>query len=139
MMIKYTKLALAAAASLVALSPAQADSLNEAITADLPSLMEIYRDLHANPELSGEEVRTAAKLAAEARRLGFTVTEKVGGTGVVASTGALAAAGGENPPARRPSDHGAAVFASGDTASPGRESTRESASPAETGGPATPR
>lgn len=83
-MIKYTKLALAAAASVMALSPVQADSLNEAITADLPSLMEIYRDLHSNPELSGEEVRTAAKLAAEARRLGFTVTEKVGGTGVVA-------------------------------------------------------
>lgn len=83
-MIKYTKLALAAAASVMAFSPAQADSLNEAIAADLPSLMEIYRDLHANPELSGEEVRTAAKLAAEARRLGFTVTEKVGGTGVVA-------------------------------------------------------
>ena len=33
----------------------------------MPSLMDIYRDLHSNPELSGEEVRTAAKLAAEAR------------------------------------------------------------------------
>ena len=63
---------------------ARADALNDAITADMPSLMEIYRDLHANPELSGEEVRTAAKLAKEARRLGFQVTEKVGGTGVVA-------------------------------------------------------
>jgi len=80
----FTKLGLLAAASMLAVSPAQADSLNEAIAADLPSLMEIYRDLHSNPELSGEEVRTAAKLAAEARRLGFTVTEKVGGTGVVA-------------------------------------------------------
>lgn len=83
-MLKYTKLALIAAASVVAISPIQADPLNDAITADMPSLMELYRDLHANPELSGEEVRTAAKLAAEARRLGFTVTEKVGGTGVVA-------------------------------------------------------
>ena len=83
-MLKHTKLALAAAASMLTLSPAHADSLNEAITADMPSLMEIYRDLHANPELSGEEVKTAAKLATEARRLGFTVTEKVGGTGVVA-------------------------------------------------------
>jgi len=84
MMLRYTKLALMATATVLAISPAQADSLNDAITADLPSLMEIYRDLHANPELSGEEVRTAAKLATEARRLGFTVTEKVGGTGVVA-------------------------------------------------------
>ena len=31
-----------------------------------------------------QEVRTPAKLAAEARKLGFTVTEKVGKTGVVA-------------------------------------------------------
>ncbi|MGB5725398.1 MAG: amidohydrolase, partial [Parasphingorhabdus sp.] len=83
-MRKFSKFALLAAASVLAVSPAQADGLKDAISADLPSLMEIYRDLHANPELSGEEVRTAAKLAAEARRLGFTVTEKVGGTGVVA-------------------------------------------------------
>ncbi|MEO9634846.1 MAG: amidohydrolase [Parasphingorhabdus sp.] len=83
-MQKLVKLGLLAAASMLAAVPVQADSLKEAIAADMPSLMDIYRDLHANPELSGEEVRTAAKLAAEARRLGFTVTEKVGGTGVVA-------------------------------------------------------
>lgn len=50
----------------------------------MPSLMALYRDLHANPELSSAEFRTAARLAAEARKAGFTVTEKVGGTGVVA-------------------------------------------------------
>lgn len=79
-----TKLGLMAAVSMLASVPVQADSLKDAIAADMPSLMDIYRDLHSNPELSGEEVRTAAKLAAEARRLGYTVTEKVGGTGVVA-------------------------------------------------------
>jgi amidohydrolase len=63
---------------------AQADTLRDAIAKDMPSLMNLYRDLHANPELSFQEVRTAAKLAAEARRLGFEVTEKVGKTGVVA-------------------------------------------------------
>ncbi len=83
-MLKITKLTLLATASVMAVAPVQADPLNDAIKADMPSLMEIYRDLHANPELSGEEVQTAAKLALEARRLGFTVTEKVGGTGVVA-------------------------------------------------------
>lgn len=83
-MRKFAKLTLMAAASILATVPAHADSLKEAIATDMPSLMEIYRDLHANPELSGEEVRTAAKLAAEARRLGFKVTENVGGTGVVA-------------------------------------------------------
>lgn len=83
-MRNFTKLGLMAAVSMLVSAPVQADSLKDAIAADMPSLMDIYRDLHSNPELSGEEVRTAAKLAAEARRLGYTVTEKVGGTGVVA-------------------------------------------------------
>lgn len=63
---------------------AQANELRTDVTRDLPALMELYRDLHANPELSFEEVRTAAKLAAMARELGFEVTEGVGKTGVVA-------------------------------------------------------
>lgn len=54
------------------------------IEAAMPDLLALYRDLHANPELSFQEVRTAAKLAARVKALGFTVTEKVGQTGVVA-------------------------------------------------------
>jgi hippurate hydrolase len=46
--------------------------------------MTLYRDLHANPELSMQEVRTPAKLAPEMRKLGFEVTEHVGKTGLVA-------------------------------------------------------
>ncbi|HLI23775.1 MAG TPA: amidohydrolase [Acidimicrobiales bacterium] len=42
-----------------------------------------YRDLHAHPELSMQEHRTAAKAAAHLRRAGFEVTAGVGGTGVV--------------------------------------------------------
>lgn len=49
-----------------------------------PRLDAVYKDLHAHPELGFQEVRTAAKLAAEMRALGFQVTEKVGRTGVVA-------------------------------------------------------
>jgi hippurate hydrolase len=75
---------LGAALALTITAPVRADALREAIAKDMPSLMEIYRDLHANPELSFQEFRTAEKLAAEARRLGFDVTEKVGQTGVVA-------------------------------------------------------
>jgi len=78
-----TRRLLLAAAALIA-SPASAATLSEAIRGDMPALMTIYRDLHANPELSMQEVRTPAKLAAEARKLGFTVTEKVGKSGVVA-------------------------------------------------------
>lgn len=68
----------------LAASPAAADPLSEAVQADMPSLMTVYRDLHSNPELSFEEVKTSAKLAAEAKKLGFTVTTGVGKTGVVA-------------------------------------------------------
>ena len=49
-----------------------------------PDLFRLYADIHAHPELGGEETRTAALLAAQMRELGFKVTEHVGGTGVVA-------------------------------------------------------
>lgn len=45
---------------------------------------EIYVDLHQHPELSSHETQTAAKLAAKLRSSGYEVTEKVGGTGIVA-------------------------------------------------------
>jgi len=44
----------------------------------------LYKDIHEHPELGFQETRTAAKLAAEMRALGFEVTEHVGGTGIVA-------------------------------------------------------
>lgn len=47
-------------------------------------LIALYKHLHANPELSFHETETAAHLAKEMRDLGFTVTEQVGGTGIVA-------------------------------------------------------
>ena len=77
-------LVLAAAAMTVTTPAAAASGLSDAIRADMPQLMTLYRDLHANPELSMQEVRTPAKLAAEMRKLGFDVTEHVGKTGVVA-------------------------------------------------------
>ncbi|SBV33297.1 Peptidase M20D, amidohydrolase [uncultured Sphingopyxis sp.] len=64
--------------------PAAAQALRGEVETQMPSLMAIYKDLHAHPELSFMEVRSAGILAAEARKLGFKVTEKVGGTGVVA-------------------------------------------------------
>lgn len=53
------------------------------IEAALPALYDLYRDLHAHPELSGAEVRTAAIGARWLREQGYAVTEGVGGTGVV--------------------------------------------------------
>lgn len=76
------------AAALAAMSPAalsaQDNPLRRQVAADMPGLLEIYRDLHANPELAFQETRSAAIMAEAARDAGFTVTEKVGKTGIVA-------------------------------------------------------
>lgn len=53
------------------------------LTKDQSNLAELYRHLHANPEVSLEEVLTAKRMATELRNAGFEVTENVGGTGVV--------------------------------------------------------
>lgn len=47
-------------------------------------LVAFRRDLHRHPELSGQEVRTAAQIAERLERLGFQVRRNVGGHGVVA-------------------------------------------------------
>lgn len=49
-----------------------------AFAQDIPNLVEIYKDLHAHPELSHQESRTSALLATELRKAGYTVTEHVG-------------------------------------------------------------
>jgi amidohydrolase len=48
-----------------------------------PEFTAIRRDIHAHPELGLEEVRTASLVANKLREWGVTVTEGVGGTGVV--------------------------------------------------------
>ena len=48
------------------------------------SMMELYKDLHSNPELSYKEEKTSKKLALLLRKLGYEVTEGIGGYGVVA-------------------------------------------------------
>jgi amidohydrolase len=48
------------------------------------SMMELYKDLHSNPELSYKEEKTSKKLALLLRELGYEVTEGIGGYGVVA-------------------------------------------------------
>ena len=53
------------------------------VEAEYQSLFEIYKNLHAHPELSFMEKKSAALVAAELRAAGFTVTERVGKTGVV--------------------------------------------------------
>jgi len=52
--------------------------------AEEAGLIAVRRDLHAHPELSFQEVRTAAVVAAELARLGIACRTGVGGTGVIA-------------------------------------------------------
>jgi amidohydrolase len=59
-------------------------AIEASVEADYPKLDALYKDIHAHPELAFEEMKTAARLAAEMRALGFEVTEKVGKTGLVA-------------------------------------------------------
>ncbi|MDP3737917.1 MAG: amidohydrolase [Hyphomonadaceae bacterium] len=58
------------------LQPAGAQS--SAFNANGKTLRQIYEQLHKNPELSFQEKNTSALLAAEMKRLGFTVTTGVG-------------------------------------------------------------
>lgn len=60
------------------------DTLDTFIKAQQPSLIQLYEHLHAHPELSLHEEKTSSRMAEEIRKVGFEVTEKVGGFGVVA-------------------------------------------------------
>ena len=64
-----------------------ADSIKDRVAAavdnELPSLVSLYKHLHANPELSFMEVKTAKRLAAELGAAGLQITSSVGGHGLV--------------------------------------------------------
>ncbi|MGC0117510.1 MULTISPECIES: M20 metallopeptidase family protein [Pseudoalteromonas] len=58
-------------------------NLKQQVAESMPELESLYLHLHQNPELSYKEEKTAGRLADEMRRLGYDVTENVGGFGVV--------------------------------------------------------
>jgi amidohydrolase len=68
-------LAVAAAAQIAA---AQSPSLDARVDQELPNLISTYKALHAAPELSHHEDKTAALLAQELRGFGYDVTEHIG-------------------------------------------------------------
>ena len=49
----------------------------------LPEIEALYKDVHAHPELSMQETRTADLAAEQLREAGYEVTPGIGGTGVV--------------------------------------------------------
>jgi len=66
---------------------ARATAENEVISGGLerllPDLEKLYTDIHAHPELSMQETRTAGIAAARLRDAGYDVTSGIGKTGVV--------------------------------------------------------
>ncbi len=63
---------------------AQTPKASQEVQGVYPDSYALYLDLHEHPELSSHEVQTAAKLATKLRGFGYEVTERVGGTGIVA-------------------------------------------------------
>ncbi len=57
--------------------------LNAAIDADAERLVDIFKDIHRNPELGFMEVRTAGIVEKELRTFGYDVKTGIGATGVV--------------------------------------------------------
>ena len=53
-------------------------SLDAMIDRDIASWLTTYKNLHTTPELSHREEKTSAFVAGELRKLGFTVTERIG-------------------------------------------------------------
>ncbi|HZR79218.1 MAG TPA: amidohydrolase, partial [Chthoniobacterales bacterium] len=62
----------------IPLASAQESSIEKIATGELPSLLSMYKDIHAHPELSTREEKTAALMAKELRAAGCEVTENFG-------------------------------------------------------------
>lgn len=59
------------------------EAIAKKLDGEIGSLVETYKHLHSHPELSLQEEKTSALLAKELSKLGFDVTPKVGGHGIV--------------------------------------------------------
>jgi len=64
--------------SLALALPTFAQTIDQRIERELPSLLTTYKTLHAAPELSTQEAKSSALVAARLRELGYDVTERVG-------------------------------------------------------------
>ena len=73
--MKYT---LPALLLLAAPTTLLAQDISANVNGQLPGLVETYKKVHAHPELSHHEEQTAALVAGELRKAGYTVTERVG-------------------------------------------------------------
>jgi amidohydrolase len=59
------------------------EAVQARVAQEWPSLFELYKQLHSHPELSFQEVQSAARVAEELRKAGCEVTTGIGKSGVV--------------------------------------------------------
>src|SRR5262245_42921823 len=64
-------------------APAICADIRSEVDSIYPQTYALYRELHQAPELSNQETKTAARLAAGLRGLGYDVTTNIGGTGFI--------------------------------------------------------
>ena len=81
--IQSTFLLLSVALQSFAAPPLPKDKITAFVDKEYPALEQLYKSFHSAPELSLMEKETAKRFADELRKSGFTVTEGVGGYGVV--------------------------------------------------------
>ena len=62
----------------LSVASAVAQNVGSLVDDQLSGLVSTYQGIHAHPELSHQEEHTSALLAAELRKAGYTVTERVG-------------------------------------------------------------
>jgi amidohydrolase len=79
---RLTQFAVALAISAIA-AFVQAETPQEWVASEVPQLTQLYESLHQTPELSFQEEKTSARIAGLLREAALTVTEQVGGHGVV--------------------------------------------------------
>lgn len=81
---RITKIACSALAAIATPALAHASNIDAAAKAVEPHVIEWRRHLHANPELSNREVKTAEFIATRLRAMGLEVKTGIGLTGVAA-------------------------------------------------------
>jgi amidohydrolase len=81
--MRFNKVFLILSSFLLIISHVCAQSVDAYIDKIYPELDALYKHLHQNPEISSQEKETSARIAMELRKLGYEVTEGIGGYGVV--------------------------------------------------------
>lgn len=72
-------------------------TIKDLVKRTVPDICAMRRHIHENPELSGEEVETAAFMAAKLRSFGIDVQEHVAGTTAVLGRSKAASRGRSSP------------------------------------------